>query len=244
MLLIYINKPHITRIDMKNTSNTPLTYVSLFSSAGVGCYGFEEQGFDCVATVEIIKRRLDIQRFNNKCKYNSGYIPDDIVKKETKEKIFKEITLWKNNHRIKDIDVVIATPPCQGMSVANHKKKNEIIRNSLVVESIKLVNDIRPRVFIIENVKAFLKSICTDVDGNERSIKLAIEMNLGGLYNIHHQVINFKDYGNPSSRTRTLAIGIRKDLIEVTPLGLMPRMVEERTGAKAIVLKPGQAIQV
>lgn len=219
---------------MKTINNIPLTYISLFSSAGVGCYGFKEQGFDCIATVEIIKRRLDIQKFNSKCKYESGYIPDDIVKKETKEKIFNEITLWKKNHKIKDVDVVIATPPCQGMSVANHKKKNEIVRNSLVVESIRLINDIKPRVFIIENVKAFLKSICTDIDGKERSIKLAIEMNLGGLYNIHHQVINFKDYGNPSSRTRTLVMGVRKDLIEVTPLDLMPTITGERTVREVI----------
>jgi DNA (cytosine-5)-methyltransferase 1 len=214
---------------MKNIFNLSLTYISLFSSAGVGCYGFKEQGFECVATVEIIRRRLDIQKFNSKCKYNSGYIADDIVKKETKEKIFKEIMLWRESHKISDIDVVIATPPCQGMSVANHKKKNEIIRNSLVVESIKLVNEIKPKIFIIENVKAFLKSICTDIDGKEKSIKLAIEMNMGGLYNIHYQVINFKDYGNPSSRTRTLVIGVRKDLIEVTPLDLMPKITEERT---------------
>ena len=50
------------------------TYVSLFSSAGVGCYGFKEEGFYCIATVELLERRLKIQKFNNKCAYNSGYI--------------------------------------------------------------------------------------------------------------------------------------------------------------------------
>lgn len=47
--------------------------------------------------------------------------------------------------------------------------------------------------------------------------KEAIEMNLGGLYNILYKVVNFKDYGNPSSRTRTLVIGVRKDIKEITP---------------------------
>ena len=101
-----------------------LTYISLFSSAGVGCYGFSQERFDCIATVEIINRRLDVQRHNNKCLYSSGYIADDITKKNTKEKIFSEIDLWKLKQGLKEVDVVLATPPCQGMSVANHKKIN------------------------------------------------------------------------------------------------------------------------
>lgn len=59
------------------------------------------------------------------------------------------------------VDLVIATPPCQGMSVANHKKKNdEIKRNSLVVESIDLIKQIKPRFFILENVPSFYKTGC------------------------------------------------------------------------------------
>ena len=46
---------------------------------------------------------------------------------------------------VKDLDVIVATPPCQGMSVANHKKKDELKRNSLVVESIKMVSKIQPK---------------------------------------------------------------------------------------------------
>lgn len=188
------------------------TYVSLFSSAGVGCYGFKEEGFYCIATVELLERRLKIQKYNKKCAYNSGYICGDMTLQETKDKVFKELSLWKDSYNITDLDVLIATPPCQGMSVANHKKKNELKRNSLVVESIKMVDSIKPKFFIFENVRAFLKSICTDVDGKDKAIKDAIEYNLGGNYNILYKVVNFKDYGNPSSRTRTLVIGVRKDL--------------------------------
>ena len=48
--------------------NSKPTYISLFSSAGIGCYGFKLEGFDCIATNELIARRLEIQKFNNKCK--------------------------------------------------------------------------------------------------------------------------------------------------------------------------------
>ena len=125
------------------------TYISLFSSAGVGCYGFKLEGFECVATNELISRRLEIQKFNSKCKYLSGYICDDITKDETKNKILAEIDLWKHKEGLERIDVLIATPPCQGMSVANHKKNDsEIGRNSLVIESIKIILTIKPRFFI------------------------------------------------------------------------------------------------
>ncbi|MCX6751912.1 MAG: DNA (cytosine-5-)-methyltransferase [Candidatus Nomurabacteria bacterium] len=211
-----------------------LTYISLFSSAGVGCYGFSQEGFDCIATVELINRRLEVQRHNNKCLYPSGYIADDLTKKSTQEKIFSEIDLWKSKQGIKEVDILISTPPCQGMSVANHKKGDELARNSLVVESIKLVDKIQPKIFLFENVRAFLSSICTDVNKTPKTIREAIETNLGGKYNIHYQVINFKDYGNPSSRTRTLVIGVRKDIPEITPLDLMPDFKEGGTLRDAI----------
>ena len=44
--------------------NKLYTYISLFSSAGVGCYGFQQAGFKCIATSELIERRIAIQRFN------------------------------------------------------------------------------------------------------------------------------------------------------------------------------------
>jgi len=218
---------------MKNQEKK-LTYISLFSSAGVGCYGFSQEGFDCIASVELINRRLEVQRHNNKCLYPSGYIADDLTKKSAQEKIFSEIDLWKSKQGIKEVDILLSTPPCQGMSIANHKKGDELARNSLVVESIKLVNKIQPRIFLFENVRAFLSSICTDIDKNPKTIREAIETNLGGKYNIHYQVINFKDYGNPSSRTRTLVIGVRKDIPEITPLDLMPNLNEGGTLRGAI----------
>ena len=205
------------------------TYISLFSSAGVGCYGFKQEGYYCIATVELLERRLKIQRYNNKCVYNSGYICGDMTEQETKDKVFDELNLWKQGFNITDLDVLIATPPCQGMSVANHKKKDELKRNSLVMESVCMVKEVSPKFFIFENVRAFLTSICTDIDGNDKPIREAIDNNLAGRYNILYNVVNFKDYGCPSSRTRTLVIGVRKDLKEITPYDIFPDRQPERT---------------
>lgn len=207
------------------------TYISLFSSAGIGCYGFKMEGFECIATNELIARRLEIQKFNSKCKYESGYICGDITKEETKDALFAQINLWKDKENLKKVDVLIATPPCQGMSVANHKKsKTEIVRNSLVVESIKIIKEIQPKVFIFENVAAFMKTLCTDVDGKNKPISEAIQNNLGDSYSYTAQIINFKNYGACSSRQRTVVIGVANDYAnEVSPLELYPDIKEERT---------------
>lgn len=208
-----------------------MTYISLFSSAGVGCYGFKMEDFECVATNELIKRRLDVQKFNSKCKYSSGYLCGDITTEETKDLLYKEIELWKKKEKLKRVDVVIATPPCQGMSVANHKKTDtEIIRNSLVVESIKIIKEIHPRFFIFENVPAFMKTVCSDIDGFDKPIADAIEYNLGSEYSYASRIINFKNYGASSSRNRTVVIGVSKDLAdEVSPFELYPQLQPEKT---------------
>lgn len=207
-----------------------LTYISLFSSAGVGCYGFKQCGYECIATNEIITRRLNVQRYNNKCKYESGYICDDITTDKAKEKIFTEIKRWKKKGNDK-VDVIVATPPCQGMSVANHKKSsNEIIRNSLVVESISLIKKILPRFFVFENVAAFMKTGSTAPDGTIKAIKTVIDEELSDKYVIASRVLNFKNYGSKSSRTRTVVIGVSKDMAEyITPVELYPHYREDKT---------------
>lgn len=200
-----------------------LTYISLFSSAGVGCYGFKMEDFECIATNELIERRLNVQKINNKCKFETGYIQGDLKLDETKEKIYNEIEKWKKLGNDK-IDVLIATPPCQGMSVANHKKTDdEIDRNSLIRESVNIVKKIKPRFFIFENVSAFWKTGCLNNNKEIVSIGDMILDELSENYLIEHRILNFKNYGANSSRTRTVVIGIEKEFSNfITPLELYP----------------------
>ncbi len=210
--------------------NNNLTYISLFSSAGVGCYGFKKAGFKCIATNELIERRMNIQKINKKCDLESGYVTGDIKKEDTKNKIFEEIKKWEKQGNDR-VDVLIATPPCQGMSVANHKKTDdEIVRNSLVVESIKMIEKVKPKVFIFENVSAFMKTGCTDINGHINEIGKVIYAELGKDYSIYSKVINFKNYGSNSSRTRTLVIGVEKKYRDyISPLELFPDYQKEKT---------------
>ncbi|NHA84723.1 DNA cytosine methyltransferase [Helicobacter pylori] len=221
--------------------NQTLTYISLFSGAGVGCYGFLEEGFECIATNETLEKRLNIQRINNKCKFDEGYICGDIKELEIKEKILKRIEFYSKNFGNDRVDLVVATPPCQGMSVANHKKKNdEIKRNSLVIESVDLIKQIKPRFFILENVPSFYKTGCIDKNDNLLEIGTMIEQNLSGDYRLYDEVINFKNFGANSSRTRTLVIGVCKEFKDfVSALEFFPDFKEEKTLKEVIgSLKP------
>jgi len=76
-------------------------------------------------------------------------------------------------------------------------------------------------------VRAFLTTTCTDSDGKDKSINDAILFNLSDDYIIESRVLNFKDYGSNSSRTRTLVIGVRKD-IEISPSDLFPTKTQEK----------------
>lgn len=204
------------------------TYISLFSCAGVGCYGFKMNNFECIASNELLESRIAVQRANHKCLHESGYICGDATSPETHQRIVDEIQMWRDEHNLQQVDVVFATPPCQGMSTANYKKTDhEQIRNSLVVEAIRMIMAIHPKVFVFENVRAFMKSICTDISGKDVTIKDCIFNNLSEQYNIYWKVINFKDYGVPSSRPRTLVIGTSRELHHVMPLDLFPTRKNE-----------------
>lgn len=219
--------------------NGTQTYISLFSSAGVGCYGFKQEGYQCIATCELLEKRLNIQRYNNKCIFDSGYILGDLCSKKVKESVYSEVEKWtqKGNDRV---DVLIATPPCQGISVINHKKNdNDIKRNSLVIESVEMIKKLKPRFFIFENVMAFQKTLCITNDNKVMPIGDFIKSELGKDYVITGRILNFMNYGAASSRTRTIIIGVdSKYKNTISPYELYPIYQKEKTLRDVIFNQP------
>ena len=67
------------------------TYISLFSCAGVGCYGFKMNNFECIASNELLEPRIAVQRANHKCRHESGYICGDATSQKRIDSIFTEI---------------------------------------------------------------------------------------------------------------------------------------------------------
>ena len=204
-----------------------LNYISLFSSAGVGCYGFNQENFKCISTCEIDPKRIEIQKNNQICENPEEYIIGDIQETQIQDRILNNVRVNKEKNNIKDLTLLIATPPCQGISVANHKKKNELNRNSLIVESFKITKKIKPKFFIYENVQSFLKTLCTDIDGELIQIQDSMNKNLLQDYFISSKVVNLKNYGSNSSRTRTIVIGVRRDQ-KINPERLFPDITEPK----------------
>lgn len=207
-----------------------MNYISLFSSAGIGCFGFKQENFECVASSELISRRLEVQKANNKVKYENGYILGDISKKEKKDELYKAINFYKKQENVKEIDALIFTAPCQGMSVANHKKNDGTTeKNSLVVEALEVIEKVKPIFFIAENVRSFMNTKCID-HNDDKKIRDAFSDWLSNDYFYKEFVINFKDYGANSSRTRTLVIGARKDKYDVSVINeLLPSKENTKT---------------
>ena len=202
------------------------TYISLFSGAGVSCYGFDMEGFACIATSERMERRLAVQRYNRKCKYESGYVPGDLSETAVRERLLGEIALWRDKERLKEVDVVLATPPLQSASTAGSARA----RGGLVMDTVRFVLEVKPKVFVLEGAPNLMRMLCADVDGTTSSLSDWLTRSLGEAYSIYAQVLNFKDYGVCSSRPRALVLAVRKDWADCfSPLELFPKYQPQST---------------
>ncbi|MEA5515962.1 DNA cytosine methyltransferase [Nodularia sp. UHCC 0506] len=172
--------------------------VDLFAGAGGMTLGFEQAGFDVIASVEIDPIHCATHEFN--------FPFCSILCKSVEDTTAKEI---RNRSKIGDreIDVVICGSPCQGFSIMG-KRVFDDPRNSLVFHFHRLVLELKPKFFVMENVRGITV-------GEHKKILAALisEFNKHG-YQVeeNYQVLNAADYGVPQSRERLFLIGARKDL--------------------------------
>ena len=98
----------------------------------------------------------------------------------------------------------MATPPCQGMSVAGKMDENDP-RNKLIIKAIDFIKIIRPKNAIIENVPTMLK---TSILVNGKKIKIVdyITNELSNDYEINFNVLNAADYGTAQDRKRAIVL--------------------------------------
>jgi len=170
-----------------------LTVIDLFCGAGGLSYGFKLAGFDIIGGVEWNKAAMEThkQNFNTKFEFCGDIkeISDD--------------TILKN---FKGVDVIIGGPPCQGFSSANrHEKEGEDPRNKLFFEYLRFVKLLKPKVFVIENVKEIL----TKDNGYAKEHIIEITEKLG--YSVNVEILNASEYGVPQVRRRAVFVGFRKE---------------------------------
>jgi DNA (cytosine-5)-methyltransferase 1 len=103
-------------------------------------------------------------------------------------------------------DLVIGGPPCQGFSVAGKMDPNDA-RSKHVFHFMDVVDRVRPKAFLLENVKALFENKRWS---GVRSALVSRAEDMG--YNVSMTLVNAADYGVPQSRERMLLIGVRSDI--------------------------------
>ena len=103
-------------------------------------------------------------------------------------------------------EIIIGGPPCQGFSTANPARSFDDPRNHLFKEYSRIIKDVKPKLFLMENVSGMVTM------ENGKVFKL-IKKELSSCgYILYDSLLNAKDYGVPQSRRRMIIIGVRKDI--------------------------------
>ena len=181
----------------KTEARRPIA-VDLFAGAGGLSLGFEQAGFDVLASVEIDPIHCATHKFN----FPFWSILCKSVVETTGEEIRDSSTIGDL-----EIDVVFGGPPCQGFSVIG-KRVLEDPRNSLVLHFVRIVLELKPKFFVMENVPGM-------VLGQSKELLVeVIELFKANGYSVEENycTLNAACYGVPQNRERLFILGCRQGL--------------------------------
>lgn len=167
---------------------------SLFSNIGIAETYLKNHNIDIVVANEILENRAKFYKF---CHPNTYVVIGDI----TIDEIFDEIV--KKSKEL-GVEFLLATPPCQGMSVAG-KMDEKDPRNRLIIKVVEFIKKVKPNNIIIENVPTMFK---TSILVNNEKIKIIdyIKNELSNEYKISFNILNTADYGTPQTRNRAIVL--------------------------------------
>lgn len=170
--------------------------ISLFAGCGGSTLGYRMAGYTELLAIDFDANSVET------FKLNFPEIPiwqSDIRGIQGKE-ILKTCSLRKGQ-----LDVLDGSPPCQGFSISGKRKVTDQ-RNDLILENIRLINELQPKVFIIENVSGMIKGKMRGLfkDYTSQMKKLNYEVKCKQMNAVYYKV--------PQSRERLIWIGVRKDL--------------------------------
>jgi DNA (cytosine-5)-methyltransferase 1 len=188
--------------------------VDLFAGAGGLSLGFEQAGFDVVAAVEYDPVHAATHAFNFPqcevlCRDASKLSAADVLR--AAQRGFKTIhpgTPWPGR-----LDALIGGPPCQGFS-AGGKREQDDDRNDLLLQFVRLVEELRPRTFCLENVAGLLEEKFDLI--REKAFRRLKEA--GYAISGTEKPVNSIDFGVPQSRRRVIVLGVLGDTVPDRPL--------------------------
>lgn len=174
--------------------------LSLFANVGVAEAYFKEIGINIVVANELLDKRAkfysDVYPETNMI---IGDITNDLIRSEIVNKSI-------DNH----VDFIIATPPCQGMSVAGNRSEFDV-RNQLIYYAVDVIKRVNPKYVLIENVPTILKTKI-DVEGNIMLIPEYLKLELSNYKFNQDSLIKAMDYGVPQMRERNIFLLVRDDI--------------------------------
>ena len=168
--------------------------IDLFCGCGGLSEGFKLAGFNIIGGIDFNQRAIDTYNHNFK---NAKGICCDLLEMD-KDKIIEEFG------DLKDIDVIIGGPPCQGFSSANRWQKEAADpRNRLFFEFVKFVDLAKPKAVLIENVRG----IVTRDNGYAKQRIEEIFHDRG--YFITNRILDASEYGVPQKRLRNFFVAVK-----------------------------------
>lgn len=186
---------------------TKYNAISLFSSSGIGDLGLHANGISTVVSCELLPERNRLFQHNNP---ETKAFCGDIW--ELKDKI---VDYYQKHYKDAPF-LVLATPPCQGMSsngmgtmLRNFKKgirPKFDERNRLIMPALEIIERLRPEWVIFENVPNMTNTLILDEEDNLVNIIDYIYKKLGSDYVGKPTVIDVADYGVPQHRKRLITI--------------------------------------
>jgi DNA (cytosine-5)-methyltransferase 1 len=183
----------------KSTKSIRPTAISFFSGAGGMDLGFLNAGFDVRLAIEIDPSCCDTLRIN----LQETYVLEGDICKVSPERI-AELSRLKPG----EIDCIFGGPPCQSFSLAGRREGLNDERGRLVFRFIELVRSLRPKTFVLENVKGMV-NWQGGVVLREIEKMLESPLETGEQYQVKHRVLNAADYGVAQSRERVIIVGTR-----------------------------------
>ena len=175
--------------------------LSLFSSVGIAETYFEKHGIEVLLANELLPERV---AFHRHLYPNCEVVEGDI----SVENIFSTIV---EKAKDKQCDFIIATPPCQGMSTAGLKKKDDP-RNRLIIPTVEIIKLLKPKFILLENVPEQLTTQIL-INGEWKTIPNYLKDELGDVYYFNNKhLVNAQNYGVPQTRERCVFLLSRKDL--------------------------------
>lgn len=170
--------------------------IELFAGVGGMTLGFQQAGVRVVGAVELDERHVATHKKNFP---NVPCFTGDLSKLSARQ-------IKATIGHVGPVDIVFGGPPCQGFSVGGKMDPTDE-RNKLVLEFARLVVELAPKFFVLENVKGFVNGRYAPIRRRFREIVEA-----AGYVVSEPKVLDATDYGVPQRRKRVFMVGSRGGL--------------------------------